>query len=110
MESFEAHFGQRYDFQGGKDAAKVTALLGYAGSSANVMAVATAAWSHPTGFWSRRASSLSMLESRWNEIRAELAAVGKAPLAGTSGIPLPDWVQKINAEVVTGTAFIEAAQ
>lgn len=68
------HRGEKYVFQGGKDGTAVKNLLSTSGETpAALMAVAVAAWKTPNGFNAKMAASLSGFNSKFNDIRNEVA-------------------------------------
>lgn len=69
---YEAKFGAKYAFMGGKDGEAVKKLLAFGFDIDHLMRIAKAAWEHPTGFFCKMAVSLTGFMSRINEIRAEL--------------------------------------
>lgn len=86
--AYEAKFGEKYAFMGGKDGECVKRLLAFGLEVEHLMRVAKAAWEHPKDYFCKSASSITGFMSRLNEIRAELNAMRKEPTKS-----LPPYVQ-----------------
>lgn len=87
--AYEAKFGSKYAFMGGKDGSAVTKLLSFGFEIEHLMRIAKAAWENPPNtFFCKMAGSIPGFMSRINEIRAELNSI-----RGKSTKALPPHVQ-----------------
>lgn len=75
--AYEAKFGSKYAFMGGKDGEAVKRLLAFGFEVEHLIRIAKAAWEHPTSFFCKMAGSITGFMAKLNDIRAELNAILK---------------------------------